>query len=132
MIQVIANEIELHGLISDYSISVTPIESGHSFKSYNGTSVSAVSGYKTVIDFAMVKVPHATAQRIAEIVTAKDFDVTYTTPIEITGRFCCVKYEAAPRSSDPRQKNPLITDNITWDISMQISSEAAVSGSDGL
>lgn len=125
MIQVIANGIEIHGYITDYKINVSPIESGNSFTAYDGNPVVAVSGYKTVIDCTLTKVPQAYAEKIAEIVTAGSFDVTYTTPVEITGKFRCKKYNAVPKSSDPRQKNPLITENVTWNISMTLECVAA-------
>ena len=70
----------------------------------------------------MEKVPHAAAQEIASIVNKSSFELTYTSPISITENFKCTKYNAVPKSSDPKQKNPLITDNISWTLSMTLES----------
>lgn len=122
MIQVLAGKIPLHGLITAYRINVVPVTSDNGFTAYDGTAVNPVKGHKTVIECTLGKVPHATAQSIAEIVSINEFDLTYTTPIEITNKFRCTKYDAAPKNTDPRQKNPLLTDNVTWNISMTLES----------
>ena len=131
MIQVIADSIALHGLITAYKINVVPITSDNGFTAYDGTVVNPVKGHKTVIDCTLDKVPHAVAQSIAAIVSMDEFDLTYTTPIEITKKFRCTKYDAVPKNSDPRQKNPLVTGNITWTISMTLESTDTGASSGG-
>lgn len=130
MIQIIAENIPLHPYITSYDIAVTPVYSGSKFTRYDGVDKSSVMGQKTVIQCKMEKVPHAAAQEIASIVSKSSFELTYTSPISITQQFKCTKYNAVPKSSDPKQKNPLITDNITWTLSMTL--ESADIGGGGL
>lgn len=132
MIQVLAGSVELHSFVTDYKIEVTPIESENSFTAHDG-SVIRTNGFRTVISCTLEKVPHAKAEEIAAVVKQDEFDLTYTTPIAITEKFSCTKYSAKPKNTDPRQKNSLVTDNITWTISMTLESsgKAAESG-DGL
>ena len=130
MIQIIAENIPLHPYITSYDIAVTPVYSGSKFARYDGVDKSGIMGQKTVIQCKMEKVPHAEAQDIASIVNKSSFELTYTSPISITENFKCTKYNAVPKSTDPRQKNPLITDNITWTLSMTL--ESADIGGGGL
>lgn len=130
MIQVLAGSIALHKYITDYSIDVTPAESANSFTRYDGKVIKSSYGYKTVISCTLKKVPHDIAESIAEIVKSDSFSLTYTTPIETTSTFKCTKYNAVPKCSDPREKNPLVTDNITWNITMTLES-ADYGGSGG-
>lgn len=130
MIQVLAGTIALHKYITDYSIDVTPAESANSFTRYDGKVIKSSYGYKTVISCTLKKVPHDIAESIAEIVKSDSFSLTYTTPIETTSTFKCTKYNAVPKCSDPREKNPLVTDNITWNITMTLES-ADYGGSGG-
>lgn len=118
MIQLLAENIPLHDYVTDYDISVTPIESENNFKSVTGQKISKIMGYETVISCVLTKVPNAVAESISGIAKAESFALTYTSPISITENFRCTKYSAVPKCSDPRQKNPLITNNITWNISM--------------
>lgn len=118
MVQVLAGEIPIHEYATDYDITVTPIESDNTFPDVNGKKIGKIQGYETVVSCTLKKVPHNIAVEIAKIVKAEEFDLTYTTPISITEKFKCTKYEAAPKSSDPREKNPLNTDKITWNISV--------------
>lgn len=129
MIQIIAENIPLHPYITSYNISVSPVYSGNQFTRYDGKDVSEIMGQKTIIQCTLAKVPHSAAQDIASIVNKNSFELTYTSPISITEKFKCTKYNASPKSSDPRQKNPLITDNITWTLSMTL--ESTDIGSDG-
>ncbi|MGN1101922.1 MAG: hypothetical protein ACI4RG_06985 [Huintestinicola sp.] len=129
MIQVIAEGIALHTYITSYDIDVSPVYSGNKFTRYDGKDISGIMGYKTIIQCKLEKVPHADAENIASVVNKDSFALTYTSPISITSDFKCTKYNAVPKSTDPRQKNPLITDNITWTISMTLeSSDIGASG----
>lgn len=130
MIQVIAENIPLHPYITAYSIAVSPVYSGSKFTRYDGKDINGMMGQKTVIQCTLEKVPHAAAQEIASIVNKSSFELTYTSPISITQQFKCTKYNAVPKSADPKQKNPLITDNITWTLSMTL--ESADIGGGGL
>ncbi|MGN0587101.1 MAG: hypothetical protein ACI4JF_07430 [Oscillospiraceae bacterium] len=130
MIQIIAENIPLHPYITSYSISVSPVYSGSKFTRYDGKDISEIMGQKTIIQCTLEKVPHSAAQDIASIVNKSSFELTYTSPISITEQFKCTKYNAVPKSTDPRQKNPLITDNITWTLSMTL--ESADIGGGGL
>lgn len=122
MIQVLAGTIALHKYITDYSINVASAESANSFTRYDGKIISPSYGHKTTISCTLKKVPHDTAENIAEVVKSDSFSLTYTTPIETTSTFKCTKYNAVPKCSDPREKNPLVTDNITWNITMTLES----------
>lgn len=131
MIQIVAMDgIEIHRYAADYSISISRVESDNQFKSVSGKDVRKLMGHETVISCKLKKVPHETAQKIAKIVTRDSFDLQYTTPLEITKKFCCTRYAPTPKCTDPRQKNPLITDKITWDIELALRS-ADISADDG-
>lgn len=134
MIQIVAmNGVNIHEYATDYSLDISRVESDNYFTAANGEEIRRLMGHKTVISCTLKKVPHAAAQKIAEIVKQNGFDLTYTTPLEITKNFICAKYSAAPKNSDPREKNPLITDKITWDISLSLeSADIAADGGDGL
>ncbi|MCM1024408.1 MAG: hypothetical protein NC395_10175 [Prevotella sp.] len=134
MIQIVAlGDVEIHEKTTDYEIDISPVESDNAFTTFNGKEIRPLMGHKTVISCNLKGVPHAKAQAIARIVKAKDFDLTYTTPLNITSKFRCTKYNATPKNSDPREKNPLITDKITWNISLTLeSAELAADGGDGL
>lgn len=135
MIQIVAMDgIEIHKYATDYSISISRVESDNQFKAANGKSVRKLMGHETVISCTLKKVPHETAQEIAKIVTKDSFELKYTTPLEITKKFCCTKYDPTPKCTDPRQKNPLITDKITWNIGLTLQSAniSAADGGDGL
>ena len=125
--------IEIHQKTTDYEISIVPVESDNSFTSFSGKEVRPIMGHKTTISCTLKNVPHAKAQDIARMVKQKEFDLTYTTPLTITNKFRCTKYCAIPKCSDPREKNPLITDKITWNISLSLeSADIAADGGDGL
>ncbi len=133
MIQVLAGTVELHKLITDYKIDVSPVVSKNNFTAFDGSEICGIIGHKTKIQCTLKKVPHGTAQKIAEIVKRESFDLTYTTPVETTNKFHCTWYSAEPKCSDPRQKNPLITEKITWNISMTFESlENGGASADGL
>lgn len=136
MIQIVAMDgIEIHKYATDYSINISRVESDNQFKSVNGGQIHKLMGHETVISCTLRKVPHAVAQEIAKIVTRDSFELTYTTPLEITKKFCCTKYNPTPKCADPRQKNPLITNNITWNIMLTLRSAdltAAEDNGDGL
>lgn len=132
MIQVIAEGIALHTYITSYDISVSPVYSGNKFTCYDGKEISGIMGYKTVIQCKLEKVPHSDAENIASVVNQESFELTYTSPVSITRKFKCTKYNAVPKSTDPRQKNPLITDNITWTITMTLESSDIGSMGGGL
>lgn len=126
MIQVIAGGISLHPYITSYDVDIKPNTSGNNFTAHDGVQIAKVMGHTTVISLTMEKVPHGTAKAVAEVVKAESFEMTYTSPIVITSNFKCTKYNAKPKNADPRQKNPLITDNLTWTI--QLTVESADSG----
>lgn len=130
MIQIIAENIPFHPYITSYDIAVTPVYSSSKFTRHDGVDKSELMGQKTVIQCKMEKVPHSEAQNVASIVNKSSFELTYTSPISITQQFKCTKYNAVPKSTDPKQKNPLITDNITWTLSMTL--ESADIGGGGL
>ena len=132
MIQITTNGIDLHKYVVNrgYRVNVAPVTSGQSFTAHNGEVINAVQGHKTTINLELKNVPHTVATEIAATVQKEKFELTYTTPIAITEEFCCKKYDAAPKGSDPRQKNPLVTDNITWDISLSFES-ASIAATDG-
>lgn len=134
MIQIVAmNNIEIHQKTTDYEISIVPVESDNGFTSFTGKEIRPVMGHKTTISCVLKNVPHEKAQDIARIVKQKEFDLTYTTPLSITNKFRCTKYGAVPKCSDPREKNPLVTDKITWNISLTLeSADLAADGGDGL
>lgn len=131
MIQIIAENIPLHEYITSYDINASPIISDNTFTDVSGNKVVKILGYDTKISCTLEKVPHEFAARIASALKKEQFELTYTTPIKTTNIFRCTRYEATPKSSDPREKNPLMTDNITWTIS--VSMEAVnTADSDGL
>lgn len=134
MIQIVAMDgINIHGYATDYSLDITRVESDNFFTASNGKEIRKLMGHKTVISCALKKVPHAVAQQIAQIVKRDSFDLAYTTPLEITNKFRCTKYSSTPKNSDPREKNPLVTDKITWNISLSLeSTDIAADGGDGL
>lgn len=135
MIQIVAMDgIEIHKYAADYDVNFTRIESDNAFKSVSGREIKKLMGHKTVISCTLKKVPHAKAQEIAEIVKRDSFELTYTTPLELTNQFKCTRYNPSPKCADPRQKNPLITDKITWNILLTLESvdTTAASGGDGL
>ena len=134
MVQIVAlGDVEIHEKTTDYEIDISPVDSSNGFTTFDGKEIRPVMGHKTTISCNLKGVPHAKAQDIARIVKAKDFDLTYTTPLKVTSKFRCTKYNAVPKNSDPREKNPLITDNITWNISLTLeSAEIAADDGDGL
>ena len=134
LIQIVAMDgINIHEYATDYSLDITRVESDNFFKSSSGKEIRKLMGHKTVISCTLQKVPHLMAQQIANIVARNEFELAYTTPLKITKKFCCTRYNPTPKNSDPRQKNPLITDNITWNISLTLeSTEIAADGGDGL
>lgn len=121
MIQIKIGNLEISGYITNYNIAVSPVDGGNTFEDINGNIISDIRGYKTTISCNLEKVPHNIAQSIAAL-TSSENEVTYTTPAELSGRFRFTKYTASPKNGDPRQKNPLITDNITWNISLTLES----------
>lgn len=131
MIQILAENVPLHDYITSYDINTVPIISDNVFTDVSGNKIEKLLGYDTKISCTLEKVPHDFAEKIATVIKKEQFELTYTTPIKITNIFRCTNYEAKPKSSDPREKNPLMTDNITWTIS--ISMEAVhTADSDGL
>lgn len=134
MIQIVAMDgINIHEYATDYSLDITRVESDNFFTAANGKETRKLMGHKTVISCTLKKVPHAVAQQIAGIVKQNEFDLSYTTPLEITNKFRCTKYSPTPKNSDPREKNPLVTDKITWNISLTLeSADIAADGGDGL
>lgn len=134
MIQIVAMDgINIHEYATDYSLDITRVESDNFFTAANGKEIRKLMGHKTVISCTLKKVPHAVAQQIAGIVKQNEFDLSYTTPLEITNKFRCTKYSPTPKNSDPREKNPLVTDKITWNISLTLeSADIAADGGDGL
>lgn len=136
MIQIVAMDgIEIHKYATDYDVNFTRIESDNTFKSVSGKEIKKLMGHRTVISCTLKKVPHDKAQEIAEIVKQDSFELTYTTPLELTNQFKCTRYNPSPKCADPRQKNPLITDKITWNILLTLESvdtTAADDSGDGL
>ncbi len=134
MIQIVAmNGVEIHQKTTDYEIDIIPVQSDNKFTAQNGKEICKLMGHKTTISCVLKNVPHATAQRIAEIIKENEFDLTYTTPLKITNKFRCTKYSATPKCSDPREKNPLVTNKITWNISLSLeSTDIAADSGDGL
>lgn len=134
MIQIVAmGGIEIHKYATDYDVDITRVESNNIFTAENGNEIRRLMGHKTVISCTLKKVPHAVAQEIAKIVKQDNFELTYTTPLEITKSFCCTRYNPTPKCADPRQKNPLITDKITWNILLTLESASiAADNGDGL
>ena len=134
MIQIVAMDgVNIHEYATDYSLDITRVESDNAFKSSNGKEIRKLMGHKTVISCKLEKVPDAVAKEIAAVVMQNEFYLTYTTPLEITKKFCMTRYNPTPKNTDPRQKNPLITENITWNISLTLeSTEIAADGGDGL
>lgn len=134
MIQIVAMDgINIHEYATDYSLDITRAESDNFFKTTDGREIRKLMGHKTVISLALKKVPHEAARKIAEIVKKNEFELVYTTPLEISKKFRCTRYSPTPKNSDPREKNPLITDKITWNISLTLeSAELAADGGDGL
>lgn len=134
LIQIVAMDgINIHEYATDYSLDITRVESDNVFKSSNGKEIRKLMGHKTVISCTLQKVPDAVAKQIATITDQNEFNLTYTTPLKITSKFCCPKYNATIKNSDPRQKNPLITDNMTWNISLTLeSTDIAADDGDGL
>lgn len=132
MIQIVAMDgIEIHKYATDYSISISRVESDNQFKASNGKQIRKLMGHETVISCTLKKVPHAVAQEIAKIVTRDSFELKYTTPLEITKSFCCKSYNPTPKCTDPRQKNPLITDKITWNIGLTLQATDISADNDG-
>lgn len=133
MIQIVAlGDIEIHEKTTDYEVDVSPVESSSGFTDVSGNEIRRIIGHKTTISCTLRGVPHAKAQDIARIVKTNEFDLTYTTPLAITNKFRCTKYNAVPKCSDPRQKNPLVTDKITWNISLTLESASIAADGDGL
>lgn len=133
MIQIVAlDDIEIHEKTTDYEINILPVMSVNKFTDINGEEIQRLVGHKTTISCILRGVPHAKAQDIARIVKTNEFDLTYTTPLAITNKFRCTKYNAVPKCSDPRQKNPLVTDKITWNISLTLESASIAADGDGL
>ena len=133
MIQIVAlDNIEIHKKTTDYEINISPVMSENKFTDISGDELRRIMGHKTTISCSLRGVPHAKAQDIARIVKKNEFDLTYTTPLLITNKFRCTKYNAVPKCSDPRQKNPLITDKITWNISLTLESASIAADGDGL
>lgn len=130
MIQFTALGVDIHKYITNgsYRINVAPVTSGQSFTAQNGEVINAVQGHKTTISCELNNVPHAVAQQIAATVQADKFELAYTTPITITENFKCTKYDAQPKFTDPRQKDPSITENITWNISLSMESASIAAG----
>lgn len=133
MIQIVAMDgIEIHEYATDYDVDITRIESENAFKTVNGKDVRKLMGHKTVISCTLKKVPHSEAEKIAEIVKQDSFMLTYTTPLEISKQYKCARYNSTPKCSDPRQKNPLITDKMTWNILLTLESVDIAADGDGL
>lgn len=133
MIQIVAlGDIEIHEKTTDYEVDVSPVESSSGFTDVSGNEIRRIIGHKTTISCTLRGVPHAKARDIARIVKTNEFDLTYTTPLAITNKFRCTKYNAVPKCSDPRQKNPLVTDKITWNISLTLESASIAADGDGL
>lgn len=133
MIQIVAmGDIEIHKYATDYDVNITRIESDNAFKTADGKEIKKLMGHKTIISCTLKKVPHAKAQEIAKIVKQESFDLTYTTPLKLTTRFKCTRYSPTPKCADPRQKNPLITDKITWNILLTLESVDNAADGDGL
>lgn len=134
MIQIVAmNGINIQDYATDYSLDITRVESDNFFKAANGREIRKLMGHKTVISCTLKKVPHAVAQKIAEVVKQNEFELAYTTPLGLAKKFCCTRYNPTPKNSDPREKNPLVTDKITWNISLTMeSTDIAADGGDGL
>lgn len=132
MIQLTALGVDIHKYITNgnYRVNVVPVTSGQSFTAHDGEVINPVQGHKTTISCELKNVPHAVAQQIAATVRAKKFELAYTTPITITEEFRCTKYDAQPKFSDPRQKDPTVTENITWNISLSMES-ASIAATDG-
>lgn len=133
MIQIVAmGDIEIHKYATDYDVNITRIESDNAFKAMNGKELKKLIGHKTVISCTLKKVPHAEAQAIADIVKQDSFELTYTTPLALTNQFKCTRYNPTPKCADPRQKNPLITNKITWNILLTLESVDTADSGDGL
>lgn len=132
MIQIVAMDgINIHKYATDYSVDFTRIESDNAFKAANGKEIKKLMGHKAVISCTLKKVPHAEAQEIAKIVKQDSFELTYTTPLELTNQFKCTRYNPTPKCADPRQKNPLITDKMTWNILLTLESASIADENDG-
>ncbi len=132
MIQLTALGVDIHKYTvnGSYRVNVTPVTSGNGFTAQDGTVFSAIQGHKTTISCELKSVPHAVAEQIAATVQADKFELAYTTPITITEFFRCTKYDAQPKFTDPRQKDPSVTENITWNISLSMES-ASIAATDG-
>lgn len=122
MIQIIAGGINIHPYVTAYSLDVAPITSNNSFTAHNGEQIAKSMGHVTTIRLTLDKVPHAVAETIAMIMQAESFEMTYTSPVAITNDFKCTNYAAKPKNADPRQKNPLITEGLTWSIDLTVES----------
>lgn len=132
MIQIVAMDgIEIHKYATDYSIDFSRVESDNQFKTVNGKRIRKLMGHETIISCTLKKVPHAVAREIAKIVKQDSFELKYTSPIELTKKFCCTRYKPTPKCADPRQKNPLITDKITWNIELTLRSSDISADNDG-
>lgn len=131
MIQIKADSAELHPYITAYALNIQPVEGDNSFTDANGNVVKEILGYKAVVSCTLEKVPHAVAQSIAAVMQKENFKLVYTTPAPASGQFCCTKYDVKPKNSDPREKNPLITEKITWTINLTLESTEYVAADSG-
>lgn len=131
MIQIVALDgINIHEYATDYEVNISPVESSNGFTDALGNEIRRIMGHKTTISCNLAKVPEVVAQDIARIVKADEFNLEYTTPLSITNKFRCTKYDVVPKCTDPREKNSLIAKNRTWNISLTLES-ASIADDDG-
>jgi|GEM_PF-1173200 len=105
-----------------YDVRITPEYGNNGFVSSDGKEITDRLGDKISLSVNLIDVPMADAVRIANAVRDDTFSVTYTTPTEKSGEFKLTSYSASCVYADPDEKDPGITDDILWDISLTAES----------
>lgn len=98
-----------------YSVTLQPESGGNDFTTANGEVVSGSIGDRVIISAELVNVPDKYARIISAAVSAREFDVTYSTPCTATAAFRKTSFKALAKEKATK-----------WDIFLTITSAALI------
>ena len=104
-------------LESDYRIERTPQYGAESFTDINGVTISDYLGDRISVTVSLRNVPAAKAAAIEKAVNSEKFDMTLSSPAEISAEFRKTQYRAAARSKA-----------MLWDIDLSMESVSLTGG----
>lgn len=124
--------IAVHQYTVSYSCQASPVEGDNSFYDVNGNNISDIKGDEIQLEISLEGVPDSTAQELSSALMAESFDVEYTNPMPVHGKFRKTSYLAECDDPDPDNPDYEDTSGVEWNIRLTLRSAELVTQQGGL